>query len=206
MRKLVVDKKTGFHVKDPERPIIIRDDRGVLFYTTEPMLPRVTQFNLPSGLYWVEKGSFQRMANPVPFVMIKLPPPTRIFYPSGVSRFEIKFEPNPNKCTVDWDERQIILDRSFLERPLPDVDFIISHEVGHKYYGLKPNENDDDKYNYMELCCDMFAANRMIKMGYNPSQIGFAQLSTLSDNAQMRKESLTNRLINAYERTKQLYS
>jgi len=56
MRELFVPRKTGFRVLDPTKAVIIRDQRGIVFYSTADMVPRVTWFNLPAGRYQVEQG------------------------------------------------------------------------------------------------------------------------------------------------------
>lgn len=200
MRKLVVDKKTGFKIKDFYRPVIIRDERGILFYSTEDLLPRTTEFNLPAGTYFIDSGTFVSMSMPVPYTMIKLPPAQRWFYPS-VGNFPVKFINNPNKCSVDWDNRVILFDHSFKEKPLPVIDFILSHEIGHKYYPGQTVVNGKLE-NEGECYADWFAANRMIKKGYNPSQIGFAQLDSLSDKQRKRKNLLINKIVDSYDKTR----
>jgi hypothetical protein len=192
MRKLVVNKKTGLRIKDVYKPVIIRDDRMIIFYSTESMLPDCNVFNLPKGTYFVESGNFESLPSPIPFTLIKLPTGNRFFYPNA-GNFPIKIVKNPNKCSIDWERKVILLDESFREKSWPIIDFILSHEIGHKYYGDKPDS---------EINADLFAANRMIKKGYNPSQIAYAQLDSLSGRQLERKNVLTQKIINSYERTR----
>jgi hypothetical protein len=192
MRVLIVGEKTGFKIRDVYKPVIIRDERSILFYSTEDILPRAQFFNLPKGDYFVQSGSFEKLPKPIAYSLIRLPPVQRFFYPS-TKNFQIEIVKNPHKCSIDWESRKILLDESFRDKPWPLIDFILSHEVGHKYYGDKENS---------ELCADYFAANRMIKKGYNPLQIGYAQLDSLSGRQIERKNLLINKLINSYESTR----
>ncbi len=180
MRKIVLTKKTGFDVTNVNVPINIRDYRGILFYSTEAMLPRVTKFNLPAGEYFIDSGYFTPRMFPVDYKLSVLPFPQR-FYPS-TSNFRVVFKPNPNKCTVSWKTKEIIFDTSFMEKPLPQIDFILYHEEGHERFKT-------EKY------ADLYASNAMLGKGYNESQIGCAPLDTLSDAAYERKEYITNRIL-----------
>jgi hypothetical protein len=108
MKPLNIGVKTGFIVKDVYKPIIIRDARGVLFYETESLLPKVEFFNLPAGHYFVEKGWFSETLLPRVYPLAVLPPPERQ-YPDP-TYFDIEFGDNPNKCSILWDERVIVFD------------------------------------------------------------------------------------------------
>lgn len=173
MRRLNVTKKTGYIVKDIFSAVVIRDCRGILFYSTEPLLPKVTEFNLPAGLYFVDSGTFVEATMPKKYDYPELPKRQRFFFPNPKD-FDIRFAPNPNKCTVSWDKKIITFDPSFIDKPLPQLDFIIYHEYGHRLYST-------EKY------CDLYATYCMLKIGYNPSQIGYAQIDSLSDAQDKRK-------------------
>lgn len=180
MEKLVLDRVTGFRVVDPYEPVIIRDKRGVLFYSTEDMTPRVTYFNMPEGVFFVDSGWIEPVEKPRVYELAKLPPVERDYGP--MDHFKITYESNPNKCTVYWDLEEIVFDTSFQERPIPEVMFILFHEYGHRYF-------ETEKY------ADLYASNRMKIAGYNPSQIALAQVGSLSERQMPRKEFLVNRLI-----------
>lgn len=179
-RPLILTKKTGFEVVDIFRPINIRDERGILFYTTEPLLPRVTHFNLPAGRYTVDSGFFRELPRPNPVNLSPLPWPER-FYPS-TKKFNLVFRPNPNKCTVFWDEKLIVMDDRYLSRPLAEIDLILFHEEGHSRYRT-------EKY------ADLYATNAMLEKGYNESQIGISHLETLSSAQYERKEFINRKII-----------
>lgn len=182
MFELTLTKKTGFKVTDINKPVIIRDMRGILFYSTESLTPKVKSFNLPAGTYMVDMGNFREMDAPVKYNLIPLPKPERI-HPSPIG-FEFQFEPNPNKCTINFIDKTITFDTSFLEMSLPIVYFILYHEYGHQYFKT-------EKY------CDAFAHNAMIKKGFNPSQIGRAQIFSLSYRQAHRKNYLVEKIIEA---------
>lgn len=179
MRKLNLGIKTGFRVTDPTKPIIIRDNRGVIFYQTESMVPKVEYFNMPAGNYFVEKGWFSETLLPRVYPLSMLPPPERS-YPDPTD-FAIEFDNNPNKCSILWDEKTIVFDNVFRERPYPEVFFILYHEYGHQLYST-------EKY------ADLFATNLMKLKGFNPSQIRRSQNDSLSDNQVERKEFITEKL------------
>lgn len=180
MRKLNIGVKTGFRVTDPYKPILIRDNRGILFYQTESLVPKVQFFNLPAGNYWVEKGWFAETLLPRVYPLAVLPPPERQ-YPDP-SDFAIEFDNNPNKCSILWDEQVIVFDNSFKERPYPEVFFILYHEYGHQLYKT-------------EAYADLFATNMMKIKGFNESQIHASHNDTLSDAQQPRKDFITQKLI-----------
>lgn len=184
MRQLNLTKKTGFKVNDIYKPIVIRDFRGILFYTTEPFLPRVKEFNLPAGTYFVDSGYFSPMTFPVRYRYAKLPFVQRMF--RKPSNFDVKFGTNPNKCTIFWDDDYILFDNSFREKPLYELYFILFHEFGHAKYKT-------EKY------ADLYAANCMLGMGFNPGQAIIAPVDSLSDSDEAidRKEYVFNKILNA---------
>lgn len=191
MRKIVVTKKTGFDINDPSKPVIIRDNRSLLFYSTESLLPKVECFNLPGfGTYWIEQGSFVARNNPVKYDYASLPefsrrknPITGENFPMPFD-FEIRWGINPNKCTVKWSEHIILFDNAFKEKPLPQVFFILCHEYAHAFF--------DE-----ETLCDQMAGNYMKALGFNPSQIGEAPIKALSERQYQRKKNMVNSLISA---------
>lgn len=172
MKSFTLAAKTGFRVKDIYKPIVIRDFRGISFYNTEPILPKVKFFNLPAGKYFLDSGHFERLPNPIKYPFLKVPRFER--FRKVPSHFKMLFANNPNKCTVDWDRGTITFDNSMKEDPLTELDFIRYHEYSHARYKT-------------EKFCDLMAVNYMLAKGYNPSQIGRAQIESLSDKAYDRK-------------------
>lgn len=179
MKEFYLNSKTGFIIKDETKPVIIRDFRGMSFYNTEPILPKVKFFNLPMGKYFLDSGAIVRMLNPVKYKLFKLPTFER--YREVPKRFKIVFANNPNKCTIDWNRRKIIFDHALKDYTLPELDFIRFHEFAHSRYMT-------EKY------CDLLAINFMLVKGYNISQIGRAQITSLSDNAIDRKIFIINQI------------
>lgn len=179
MRQITLNKKTGFKVNDIYQPVVIRDHRGILFYTTEPLLPKVKEFNLPPGTYCVDNGYFSPMILPVSYGNIKLPFPERAL--PKPDNFKVEFGNNPNKCTIFWKEGRILFDSSFKEKPLYEVFFILFHEEGHSRY------KTEDK-------ADLYAAKKMLDYGFNPYQVGIAPLFSLSDRQMFRKNNIVDKL------------
>lgn len=179
MQTLTLNKKTGFFNLNPKQDILIRDFRGKVFYDTTG-LENVVKFNLPKGKYTVQEGEITFAPSPRKYKLSVLPHKERN-YPSP-SNFNIKFAPNPNKCTISWNKKLITFDTSLKDEPLAVLMFMLFHEFGHKFYST-------EKY------ADLFSANMMKKEGYNPSQIGEAQILSLSDRQLHRKHFITNNLI-----------
>lgn len=178
MEQIILHKKTGFKNLIPSRPLIIRDFRGIEFYSTVG-LKQVDSFNLPEGCYYIESGMIQEMLKPVPVKLMEMPTAQR-WYKSPES-FSIRFEENPNKCTVDWETESITFDNRFKTAPLSNIYFILYHEFGHSLY-------TNESY------ADMYAANKMLKKGFNMSQIGKAPLTSLSSQQYERKLNIIERL------------
>ena len=182
MRRLYIKRKTGFKVKDPYKPIIIRDSRGILFYDTTPIIPKVKRFNLPGGFpLYLESGNIEKLPKPVRYKLSRLPIRERYNKPKPFN-FRIKFSNNPNKATIFWNHKAITFDSDFLEMPIPMVYFILFHEFGHRLYKT-------EKY------ADLYAKNMMLKRGFNPTQIGLAQIYGLSPKNIERKRYIIRKLI-----------
>lgn len=179
MKEIILNSKTGFIIKDETKPVIIRDFRGLSFYNTEPVLPKIKTFNLPMGKYFLDSGTIIRLTNPIRYKLFKLPMFER-FRPVP-RNFKILFAHNPNKCTIDWSKQKIVFDTSLKEYTLPELDFIRYHEFAHSRYKT-------------EKFCDLLAVNFMLMKGYNLSQIGKAQITSLSDRADDRKIFLINQI------------
>lgn len=186
-RQIYLNKVTGFNVIDKQKPIIIRDKRGLLFYSTEPMIPRVAKFNLPKGFTLiVESGHFERMDSPVVYNKLVLPKKDRD-KKVNPSSFKLAFMKNPSKVTIDWGAKTIIFDNGFLEKPIPDIYWALFHEYGHQFW------NDGEQ---CEMNCDEFAVNKMLEFGFNPHQCGSAILHTINqEDSIRRKENLIKKII-----------
>ena len=184
MKRLELNCKTGFH-NTGAAPIIILDEFCKHFYDTSILESRVNEFNLPAGEYYVQSGRFQQMASPVDYPLFPLPNIERRM-PQNPERFKINYLDNPKTATINWDKNKIEFDKSLRYYSFPELIFILYHEYGHRYY----DKNEE--------ACDLYSANRMLKEGYNPEQIGYAIINTLSDANMYRKERLIEKLVNRY--------
>lgn len=199
-----VREKTGFRNLVPAAPVIIFDEYARPFYDTSRLEKQVNEFNLPPGKYTIGAGQIRPMVNPVKFDMLPLPEPMR-WKRKNPEHFKIVVGDVPFKCLVDWDKEEIIYDRMVADMPLPTLVYIFWHECGHRFYGIpykpKPWTVDyAERYTYAEACCDRYAYNKMIEAGYNPSQIGEAQIGTVTNDA--RNEVMTDSIagdVNFYE-------
>ena len=181
---LYVDKITGFSV--PLSSVIILDDRGIPFYQMVAQDDKPITFNLPAGMYDASEAILsviEKLKRPLRYITPTLPKYERTEFPAP-TEFEIIFQPNPNKCSVDKGvigKMRIICDPSFKVHPKPFLAFIWGHELGHYKYKS-------------EWKCDLFSAKMMLERGFNPSQCYHASHHTLSKGE--RKEDLFNFLLN----------
>lgn len=180
MPVLSVKGKTGFR-NISGNPILILDERGERFYDTRQLLKRVQMFNLPEGTYKIAQGDIARMAKPVNYELAPLPAKERTLN-GDFSNFEMHFVNNPATGTVVPTAREKFYDHDLKNLPLPYAIFIDEHENGHKYY-------------ITESYCDLYAANKMLERGYNPSQIAEAIIFTLSPDKVARKELIVESLL-----------
>jgi hypothetical protein len=166
MKDLILERKTGFA---SSMPFQIYDINGILFYsdtfTDHIALGHKVKFNLPLGVYKYD-GNFVRLEMPVAMSNIPLPLKERNL---GHKRYEIIFGENPNKCTIFYDRGIILFDNQFLRKPLYVKYVIYFHELGHHWY------NSEEK-------ADLYAAKKLLELGFNPSQIGRGVLDALDGN------------------------
>lgn len=179
LRRLEVKQKTGYR-NVSGKPIILTDEHGIEFYNTNDVDGVVWYFNLPSGVYYIVTGDFRDMMKPVEYPMSKIPPPEK--NESGnPENFELVFMENPEVATIFFDAKKIIMDNSLNDVPFPTSLFVLYHEQAHKYY-------------YTEEFCDLWARNKMLSEGYNPSQIIQGVVHTLGSNNVDRQLTLMNSL------------
>jgi hypothetical protein len=178
--RLEVDGPTGFRNINRKR-VIILDELGGVFYDTGELDNPVGEFNLPTGIYYVLTGKIAKMPEPVPHRLEPLPPPER-FKRADPETFEVDFIENPFTGSVFWDVNRIYFDNSLRDVPLPTLVFVLYHEYAHRYYKT-------------EHYCDLYARNRMLMEGYNPSQIGISVIKTLSPRNYGRMLNVINTLL-----------
>lgn len=161
----------------------IYDDNGRLFYFKENPSGKL-HFNLPRGIYSSENNL--NKSNVRKYKLYDLPKGNKI--KKLPKKFKIKFINNPHKCSVDNTNHVIYFDNSFRTAPKPVVDYIKYHELGHYFYSGQGQKS--------EILCDLFAVNSMYKVGYNPSQVKWAQGGTLSNSETSleRKQKVFNHL------------
>lgn len=167
-----LNKKTGFISSSND--IELLDGKGFLFYKRS-FTGKKNKFNLPKGKYFLKQGLLKKIKLPVKFKMAKLPAIEHL----GRTQNNLKviISDNPNKCSIDYFNKIITLDGSYLKAPRIVVDFILAHELGHCFYA------DQSK-------ADMYAGNLLIKHGYNPSQVLEAPNLVLSNRSISRKKKM----------------
>lgn len=184
--RLNLNRTTGFFSSDAV--IRVTGNGGkVLYYFKNPERKRIT-FNLPAG-QWQTESELGRLKNPLRYVCPPLPHPNR---KTSVKPLYYSVEANPNKCSIDTKTGNVVIDNSLAKKDIPFLTFVLFHENAHFYYrGGGMNEN----------YCDVWAACQMLKRGYNPSQIYFAQEFCLSERSVGRKDYLYNFLkqVKCYE-------
>jgi hypothetical protein len=178
MKKFILSKKAG--IKILRSPVVILDENKRIFYDSGKVNKNVRYFNLPAGSYYLDSGKISQ-GTFVSYGLFKLPKPERKNR-ENPTKFKIKIGDNPNKCHIDWNKKEILFDKDLMSKPKQELMFMLYHEHGHAFYTT-------EKY------CDLYAANCMLKKGYNPSQIGMSSINGLSSNQMDRKEYLVNKII-----------
>ena len=180
MRKLILDKKTGFR---STLPFSICDPNGIEFYnsdfTKHISENKPLEFNVPAGV-WQYNGNFIKLPFPVSVKNVALPLKERNI---TLKRYDIEFGSNPNKCTIFYERGIILFDNSFLSKPLYVKYLIYFHELGHHWY-------------ITESKADLYAAKKLLELGFNPSQIQMGILNSLSEKSIERQMKIVYELTN----------
>jgi hypothetical protein len=180
MNKLILEKKKGFR---STMPFTIYDPRGVIFYSSEfthhiaDGLP--LEFNVIAGSFTYD-GNFVKLDFPVMTKNIAMPLKERNM---KMQRYDIVFGENPNKCTIFYDEGYILFDTSFENKPLYVKYVIYFHELAHHWY-------------ITESKADLYAAKKLLELGFNPSQIEMGFLQSLSEKSIERQMNIVYSLTN----------
>lgn len=176
-----IKKKTTIFT--PDRHLKIFDVRGVIFYNSKWVKNFKGYLTLPHGEYSTENNIYISNKRKNTYI------PKLHNYERNLghdfSEFEIKFESNPNKCTINHDKKTIIFDNSFENAPRFQLVFILEHEKGHKFYKT-------------EHKADHYAIRKMLQMGYTPIQILYAPLLTLSGRSYDRKRRVFDTILKKY--------
>jgi hypothetical protein len=112
------------------------------------------RFNLPIGEYETENDLIQSYFKPSKH--INLPPPE--VKRELAFNYPIIYGVNKNKASIFFDKKIILIDSSFKNLPKYCYRFVINHEYGHSIYKK-------------EINADLYAMIRMLKEGFNKSQI-----------------------------------
>jgi hypothetical protein len=159
-----IHKKTGFKCFDFE--VCILDNNGNIFYHKKNInFPKPILFNLPKGVY-KPLNTILALNKPVFYELPKLYQREK---KSPLKRIKIHFvENNNNKASIDVNTGNIFIDEKY-KKNKTILTFLFWHEIGHFFY-------------FSENKCDVFAANKMLKKGFNPSQVSLAALTGLNCN------------------------
>lgn len=159
MRKIIVDKPSGYKCLNE---VLIFDKTGRKFYDFKKN--GVIEFNLPEGVYYTNSDIDKcKKMHTYKFERKRKRENYNFKEPKTL---DIQFKENPNKASIFLTKNIIVIDPSFLKFPSYVLEYLISHEIGHYYYKT-------------EEFCDEFAQERMLKRGYNKSQIAECSYSTL---------------------------
>jgi hypothetical protein len=159
MRKIEVNKPTGY-IGNNE--VQIFDNKGRNFYSFKTN--GEFKFNLPVGTYFTN-SDFKECKKMHTYDFKRTRKRENYNYKEP-HKVKVIFATNPNKASVFLTLHRIVIDPSFLKFPSYVVEYLISHEIGHYYYKT-------------EEFCDEFAQERMLKRGFNKSQIAECSASTL---------------------------
>lgn len=164
MEKIVVDKPTGFKGYND---VLIFDNKGRKFYSYQTK--GEFKFNLPVGTYYTN-SKFEKCRNMHTYDFKRTRRRENYNYKEPM-KVKVIFATNPNKASIFLTLHKIVIDPSFLEAPYPPflVEYLIGHEIGHYYYKT-------------EEYCDEFSQERMLKRGYNKSQIAECSRTSLGSN------------------------
>lgn len=170
---LEIDTLSGFNCADEEILIYTVNPRLKPFYFKKNPYCEKVIFNLPIGIYETENAVSR--VKPLVYYPPKLPQPERRTIPP--KKLTIFVGENPNKCSINRHNGKILIDDRLTFMPLPFIHFILFHELGHYFYKS-------------EYKADIYAAAEMLNIGYNPTQVMYAQYLMLSDHQRRRKAIL----------------
>lgn len=163
-----IDRKTSFlaldgyvEIERNKKPFYSATNGGEPFY-----------FNLPKGNYFIVDGDIEEIET-FDF-SFALPPKER---DEKIPRLKVKFKPTKYKAHIFRHRGEIVIDPEFLKYPDYVQSFLKWHEVGH--------------YNYKsEKGADLYAALKMLNLGYNPSQIYAAIETIFKDKPEIMRERI----------------
>ncbi len=177
MQTYSLSAPAGFIVNRYGQAVTVYDkDRNPFYFSKS-----AKYFNLPKGTFYIDgdvtKTPMRKLQLPrLPLPEKKEPIPNRVV---------TVVKPNPSKCSVARKNGVMIIWMDPEVAKLPDVLRlpIIAHEIGHLYY-------------FTEHYCDLWAANYLMKRGWNASQLNASFHGTLGncESSQARKQMLKEEL------------
>lgn len=170
---LTLDSVTGFESRDKTIRVTAPDGR-TLYYFNNPKRKRVT-FNLPSG-EWETNSRLERLKRPLKYRTLKLPPHTRH---GKIVPLHYEVGDNPNKCSIETSTGHVLIDEALARKDIPFLTFVLFHENAHFHYAGGTLRG--------ESLCDCWSAKQMLRRGYNPSQINYAQEYCLKERGVSRR-------------------
>jgi len=163
-----IDKKTGFICKNKVSVYLIHKDKQIPFYFFES--DGYFKFNLPKGKYIISSEFIQK-TSPVFHELKKYKVEKNKF--KGIFP-KIIIKDYEGKAGIDINKNIMLISPYLLKKPIYTLMFILLHEMGHYYF-------------FSEHKCDNFAKNKMLEMGFNPSQIAKGINEALSSKNALRK-------------------
>lgn len=149
--------------------LVIFDEYGNIFYV-HPNKTKKINFNLPVGQFFTENNIMRKE---------KFVPYTKGWEKFDSTGFVVRVGVNPNKLTVTPALKDIIADHSINDcKYIPLMEFCLGHELSHTLPSGKGISCTGNVKNF----CDENSANRMLAIGYNPSQINIARKMSMSDS------------------------
>jgi hypothetical protein len=137
------------------------------------------RFNLPVGTFYTE-NNLRPLKERIRYKLNDLPAPTKIT--PLPEKFSFRISPNPNKCSTNLQTGVMVMDTDLAKESRCITDFVKFHELGHYYYSGDENS---------EKNCDIFAINKMLENGYNPSQCASVKYCISCANDE-RKKNIQN--------------
>ena len=166
-----VTSRTGFFSKD--RVNVWKNGRPFYQYEKNGRI----NFNLPPGNYFTYTNLWE-LDKPVEYEFKRTRKREKHHF-DAPNQVIVVFRHNPNKASIFLNEGIVILDLRFKEMPEEVLTYILYHEIGHYFYST-------------EHFCDEYAQERMLREGYNKSQILKASALSLGPENDRNRKCIHN--------------
>lgn len=163
-------------VYSPDLFVKIYDKDGNIFYE-HPNPEGFIKFNLPAGIY-KSKNTLRGLSTFEPYNLLDY----EGLQSDIPTDWDIYEGDNPNRASVWLKNRKMLVDSNFLNtfKYAPIMPFVVGHELGHYIFNNSDGKHlSTEEMDGMELNCDLFACNKMLQAGYNPSQVLIASMLLL---------------------------